>query len=186
MQCVTTYFMIPLMTPTDGSSDGCFPALLMGVGPVSWTKPTRTPATPQQHGWISCLYDCQDNLMTNIVYACLICTTQYTGRPGCPHAHLQNTPAWINLIFIYLFFNVKAQWANMDSQSQCPHLQTNHSSNQSDWSCIIYYIFILNLRAGYWSCFSQTSMLSVRVSFSPQKLLLSTLKNLVCHVWWAL
>ena len=50
MLYTTTYFMIPLMTPTDGSSDGCFPALLIGVGPVSWTKPTRTPATPQQHG----------------------------------------------------------------------------------------------------------------------------------------
>ena len=40
-----TYFMMPLMTPTDGSSDGCFPALLIGVGPVSCTKPTRTPTT---------------------------------------------------------------------------------------------------------------------------------------------
>ena len=38
-----SYLMMPLITFTDGSSDGCFPALLIGVGPVSCTNPTLTP-----------------------------------------------------------------------------------------------------------------------------------------------
>lgn len=44
--------MIPLMTPTEGSSDGCFPALLIGVGPTSCTKPTLAPVVKKKQKYL--------------------------------------------------------------------------------------------------------------------------------------